>query len=343
MTHAPREGGGSGLRLELARRLLAAGDDWLSGERLAGELGVSRATVSKHLAVLREQGFALDASPRRGYRLRAWPDRLTPEAVLPRLETRALGRPLIHRDACDSTNTIAFTEGVKGAPHGLTVVADAQTGGRGRRGRQWHSPPSTGLYASVLLRPDLVPQAAPPLAFAAAVAVAEALEQTLGLSPRLKWPNDVLLQGRKVCGILLEMSAEPERVAFVVCGVGLNVNVTTLPPELAERATSLLLETGEPVARPLVLAPLLGALERWVERYVQEGFAPLRQAWLDRAAHLGQPVRVEAPTGTVQGIAETLDADGALVLRQPSGERTRILVGDVWPVIDPVDSAAITR
>lgn len=331
------------VRLELARRLLEAGDDCLSGERLAGDLGISRAAVSKHLAVLRERGFHLDASPRRGYRLVAWPDALTPESVLPRLQTRTLGRTLIHRDVCDSTNTLAFAEGVAGAPHGLTVVADAQTGGRGRRGRDWHSPPGTGLYVSVLLRPKIPPQAAPPLAFAAAVAVAETLEETLDLSPRLKWPNDVQLGGRKVCGILLEMSAEPEQVSFVVCGIGLNVNADTLPAELAHRATSLRLELGKPVARPLVLAPLLAALERWVDRYVDEGFAPLREAWLARAAHLGREVRVETPNGTILGVAETLDADGALVLRLASGEPERILVGDVWPAIDPVDGTAATR
>jgi len=331
------------LRLDLARRLLEAGDDCLSGERLAGDLGISRAAVSKHLSVLRQRGFSLDASPRRGYRLVAWPDAVTPEAVLPRLGTRVLGQTLVHRDVCVSTNTLAFAEGVAGAPHGLTVVADAQTGGRGRRGRDWHSPPGAGLYVSVLLRPRLLPQAAPPLAFAAAVAVAEVLEKTLDLAPRLKWPNDVQLGGRKVCGILLEMSAEPERVAFVVCGIGLNVNADALPPDLAHRATSLRLELGEPVARPLVLAPLLGALERWVDRYVDEGFAPLREAWLARAAHLGQEVRVDTPNGTILGVAETLDADGALVLRLASGRPKRILVGDVWPAIDPVDGTAATR
>jgi len=306
------------VRLELARRLLGAGDECLSGERLAGDLGISRAAVSKHLAVLRERGFSLDASPRRGYRLVAWPDALTPEAVLPRLQTRTLGRTLIHHEVCDSTNTLAFSEGLAGAPHGLTVVADAQTRGRGRRGRDWHSPAGAGLYASVLLRPELQPQAAPPLAFAAAVAVAEALEETLDLSPRLKWPNDVQLGGRKVCGILLEMSAEPERVAFVVCGIGLNVNAQTLPQELEHRATSLRLEVGRPVARPLVL-------------------------WLARAAHLNQEVRVDTPNTTIRGVAETLDADGALVLKLPSGESKRILVGDVWPVTDPVDETTVTR
>jgi BirA family transcriptional regulator, biotin operon repressor / biotin---[acetyl-CoA-carboxylase] ligase len=331
------------VRLELARRLLGAGDNCLSGERLAADLGISRAAVSKHLAVLRKRGFSLDASPRRGYRLVAWPDALTPEAVLPRLQTRDLGRALIYREVCESTNTLAFSEGVAGAPHGLTVVADAQTSGRGRRGRDWHSPPTDGLYVSVLLRPRLQPQAAPPLAFAAAVAVAEALEETLDLAPRLKWPNDVLLGERKVCGILLEMSAEPERVAFVVCGIGLNVNAQTLPADIAHRATSLRLELGTPVARPLVLAPLLAALERWVDRYVDEGFAPLREAWLARAAHLDQEVRVQMPDATIHGVAETLDADGALVLRLASGESKRILVGDVWPATDPVDEAPTTR
>jgi len=329
------------VRIALARRLRNARERAISGELLAGELGISRAAVSKHLGVLREGGFELDASPRRGYRLLRWPDALTPEAVIPLLETRAMGHPLRFLPECASTNTLAFSDALEGAPHGHTVVADTQREGRGRKGRAWHSPPGEGIYVSVVLRPQLPPQAAPPLTLVSAVAVAETLEQSLELeltpelAPRLKWPNDVLLGGRKVCGILLEMNAELDRVAFVVCGIGLNVNTESFPDDLVWPATSLRRELGRAVSRPTLLVALLANLEQWTERYVADGFEPVRQAWLSRAAHLGQEVRIEGPDGEQSGTVESLDEDGALLLRSADGRQSRILAGDVWPVVMP--------
>ncbi|MFH2009263.1 MAG: biotin--[acetyl-CoA-carboxylase] ligase [bacterium] len=331
------------VRIALAKRLRTARELPISGELLARELGISRAAVSKHLGALREGGFQLDASPRRGYRLLHWPDTLAPEAVIPLLETQALGHPLRFLAACASTNTLAFTDALEGAPHGHTVVADAQEQGRGRKGRPWHSPPGMGIYVSVVLRPPLPPQSAPPLTLVTAVAVAETLEQSLGLTPRLKWPNDVLLGGRKVCGILLEMSAELDRVAFVVCGIGLNVNTESFPDDLVWPATSLRRELGRTVSRPTLLAALLANLERWTERYVSDGFEPARQAWLSRAAHLGREVRVDGPDGERAGTVESLDLDGALLLRDADGMQRRVLAGDVWPNVMPVDEKPGTR
>jgi BirA family biotin operon repressor/biotin-[acetyl-CoA-carboxylase] ligase len=294
--------------------------------------------VAKHVAALRAVGFEVEASPRRGYRLRGWPDALVPEAVLPLIPPDAvLGRAYRHLPECDSTSTEAFTAAVGGAPHGLVVAADHQRAGRGRRGRAWLSPPGRGLTFSVVLRPELPLREAPPLTLACAVGVAEALEQQAGVSPSLKWPNDLLIQGRKCCGILLEMSAELERIDFVVVGVGLNLRTgpADLPPEMTSTATSLDDHLGGDALppRPRLLAATLQSLQRWTDRYIQEGMAPVRKAWRARAALLGKPVTVHTPGPTsenlLHGTAEDVDNQGALLVRGADGRLHSIHAGDV--------------
>ena len=288
---------------------------------------MSRAAVAKHISGLRELGFALEASPRRGYSLSSWPDRLEPEALAPLVSTRALGRSHLHLGSCGSTNAEAFAAALSGAPHGHLVTADRQDAGRGRRGRTWHSAPMEGLYFSLVLRPSLPPQRVAPLTLACAVALAEAIESETGLSPLLKWPNDLLLGDRKLSGILLELRADPERVDFVVAGIGLNVSQSSFPDDLA--ATSLLMETGRPSLRPRILASLLGSLERWIDRFVTEGPAPVIAAFRARAALLGSPVTIHGVSETIEGLYEDIDETGALLLRDSSGALLPILAGDV--------------
>jgi BirA family biotin operon repressor/biotin-[acetyl-CoA-carboxylase] ligase len=184
-----------------------------------------------------------------------------------------------------------------------------------------------GLYFSLVLRPSLPPQRVAPLTLACAVALAEAIESETGLSPLLKWPNDLLLGDRKLSGILLELRADPERVDFVVAGIGLNVSQSSFPDDLA--ATSLLMETGRPSLRPRILASLLGSLERWIDRFVTEGPAPVIAAFRARAALLGSPVTIHGVSETIEGLYEDIDETGALLLRDSSGALLPILAGDV--------------
>jgi BirA family biotin operon repressor/biotin-[acetyl-CoA-carboxylase] ligase len=322
------------LRHAVARRLAEARGEAVSGEALARELGVSRAAVAKHVSALRALGFAVQASPRRGYHLTEWPDILAPEAVVPLLAPD-VGQVYSYRylEQCESTNTEAFTAAAAGAPHGLVVAADHQRAGRGRRGRTWLSPRGQGLTFSAVLRPELRPADAPPLTLACAVAVAEALEREAGVVAQVKWPNDLLWQGRKCCGILLEMSAEPERIDFVVVGVGLNLRTdpSALPAEIAPTVASLA-EAAAPAPlppRPRLLAALLSALGRWTGRYVAEGMPPVREAWRARAAFLGQPIVVHAPEGPLHAVAEDVDDQGALLVRDDAGQLQPVYAGDV--------------
>lgn len=234
-----------------------------------------------------------------------------------------IGSPHVHYRLTDSTNARARALALKGAPHGTLVTADEQSAGRGRQGRSWSAAPGDALLMSLLLR-DVKPL----LPLAAAVAVCEAVEP---LEAAIKWPNDVLVGGRKVAGILLEMAAETDLLQWVVLGVGVNVNAAAddFPPELRPIATSIAVERGEPVPRALFTAAVLGAIEAWLDRHQAGGFEPVRETWRRMCDTLGRDVRVKlAGEGDLVGVAEDVDASGALLIRA-GGELHRVLAGDV--------------
>lgn len=224
----------------------------------------------------------------------------------------------------ESTQTIAFALAADGAADGTVVVADSQAAGRGRRGRAWVDEPGASLLASIVLRPRLDPARLPGLSLAAAVAVAEALTRTAGLTPRLKWPNDVLIGGRKVAGILLESRVTGEQ-ATTILGIGVNLAQRVFPADLAQRATSIWLASGRLVDRDSLLAALLDALAEWRRRLERQGFAPVRTRWRALADTLGRPVTVDG----VSGVAVDVDADGALVVADADGRRRRVVAGEV--------------
>jgi len=315
---------------ELVLAFLAeAGDAYVSGEAISDKLGLTRAAVWKHVEALRGQGYRIEALPARGYRLAEVPDRLGPLELRPLLNTHDVGRELHWFAELPSTSDRAKELAEEGGDHGEVVIAEAQTAGRGRRGRSWASPPGRNLAFSVLLRPDLPPARAPELTLVASIAICDALRQA-GVDAGIKWPNDVLAGGRKIAGILTELAAEPDRVHWVVLGIGVNVNARAedFPEELRGEATSILLERGEPAPRALFLAACLTALEEWLDRHAEEGFAAIRAAWRERSVTLGREVSVQADGREVAGIAIDLDEDGALLVRDRSGVQ-RILAGDV--------------
>jgi BirA family transcriptional regulator, biotin operon repressor / biotin---[acetyl-CoA-carboxylase] ligase len=316
---------------EMVLGLLAeARDGYLSGEALSDKLGLPKATVFTQIDGLRAKGYQIDSLPRKGYRLVAVPDRLTGLELGPLLSTAELGRVVHAFEEVDSTNDVARKLAEDGAGNGELIIAEAQREGRGRRGRRWLSPPGSNLTFSIVLRPQLPPSRAPELTLTAAVALTEVLRDA-GFDARIKWPNDLLVRGRKVAGILTELSADAERIHYAILGVGLNVNLQKgeLPPEVAELATSLRIERGEPVPRVFLLAALLTALETWIERLQQEGFAAIRTRWLELSATLGKRVRVELGKRPLEGEATDLDADGALLVRDDAGKTHRVVAGDV--------------
>lgn len=312
--------------------LAEGGDDYISGAALSDKLGLSRTAVWKHVESLRKMGYRIDAQSAKGYRLLEVPDRLTGLEVSPLLSTRELGRTLHHYDELPSTNAKAFELAHEGGFHGEVIVAEHQTQGKGRRGRTWVSPPGKSLALSLILRPDIPPARAPELTLVAAVALAETLRDS-GVEASIKWPNDIQIDGKKVAGILTELSADIERVHFIVLGLGVNLNAEAadFPPEVAEIATSVSIARKSRVHRALFTAALLAKLEEWVDTWTDQGFEPVRVAWKRLASTLGQEILVKAEGKELRGVAEDIDPSGALLLRV--GDRTeRVLSGDVEQV-----------
>ena len=309
--------------------LAEGGDDYISGAALSDKLGLSRTAVWKYVEQLRRVGYRIDAQPSRGYRLIEVPDRLTGLELSPLLSTRELGRVVHHHETLGSTNSEAFALAQAGAAHGEVVVAEAQTQGRGRRGRSWSSPTGTNLYFSVVLRPEVPPSRAAEVTLLAAVAVAQTLREA-GAEATIKWPNDVQIGGKKVAGILTELSADVERVHFLVLGVGVNLNARRedFPPEVAELATSLMEARHQPVPRALFTAALWTKLEEWLDRWGDEGFAPVREAWKRWSSTLGHEVLVKSEGVERSGLAEDIDESGALLIRV-AGRQERVMAGDV--------------
>lgn len=257
-----------------------------------------------------------------------------------RLKTRLIGKPLHFFDSIDSTNTYAMQLARQGASEGTVIVADAQSGGKGRLGRGWVSPAGVNLYCSIILRPSVPTVLAPQMNLLAAVAVAEAIVEVCGITPTIKWPNDVLLNGKKVCGILSEMQTSQtsrDTLQAVVVGIGVNLNaqLDAFPEELREKASSLCLITGEPVERGVFTASVLTHLEQSYLLWLQEGFPVLRSVWERYAGGLiGKLIAVAAPEGAISGTVLGLDSDGALLVREQSTDAPRrVVAGDVT-VID---------
>ncbi|MBM4776347.1 MAG: biotin--[acetyl-CoA-carboxylase] ligase [Archangiaceae bacterium] len=312
--------------------LAEGGSDFISGATLSDKLGLSRTAVWKYVETLRKLGYTIEAQPARGYRLLQVPDRLTPLEVSPLLSTRDLGRTLHHFEALPSTNVQAFELAQEGALHGEVVITESQTAGKGRRGRAWVSPAGKNLAMSVILRPEIPPTRAPELTLVAAVALAETLKEA-GANAQIKWPNDVQLDGLKVAGILTELSADTERVHFIVLGIGVNLNteVSDFPPEVRELATSVAIARQQQVPRALFTAALLTKLEQWLDTWQEEGFAPVRKAWKSLSSILGKDVLVRSDAKELRGVAEDIDESGALLLRV-DGRLERVLAGDVEQV-----------
>ena len=258
-------------------------------------------------------------------------DALDRERILECLRTEAIGRDLRLYAEVTSTNDVAMALAEAGAPHGTAVVAERQTRGRGRMGRPWASPPGMGLWVSVILRPPVAAALAPTVTLLAGLAAAEAIEAEAPLSAALKWPNDVILDGRKVAGILAELRAEDQVVSHVVVGIGINVHQRRedFPPSLGDTAISIRQATGRAVSRVLLLRRLFTRLEVWFRRFVAEGAAPVVAAAAARMPMLGRPVVAVSGAERWEGTADRLDPDGALVLALPAGGTRRVLAAEV--------------
>lgn len=299
----------------------------VSGEVLCARMKVSRAAVWKGVEELRRLGYVIQALPSRGYRLQSVPDKLFSDEIRHGLKTKFAGKTIYSYDVLDSTNDAAFRLGEQGAPEGTCVFAEFQKKGRGRLGRQWSSPKGKNLLFSIILRPLLAPADVSKITLVAAVSLARAIRQTIGQNVGIKWPNDIVHGGAKLAGILTEMSAELDRVNFVVVGLGVNINASSdeLPPgsvsmkKLARRALS----------RVDFARTLLTEIERDILRFKEGKFAQIAQEWEENTVTSGRRVVASVLGRKIHGQAEGIDEDGALWIRKDNGLKVRITSGDV--------------
>lgn len=308
---------------------------YVSGEEIGRRLGASRAAVWKQVQTLRRKGFGIEGARGAGYRLLGRPDRIEEKELISRLPPASMWNSFHLFSVTDSTNIRAVHLAEAGAPHGTVLCADSQTGGRGRLGRSWESPPGVNLYISLLLRPPIDPREAPCLTLVTAVALADAVEEAAGMSAALKWPNDLYLRGRKAAGILAEMSADPDRLRYVVIGVGLNVNADRedFPVALRSKATSLKRETGRPHRRVELLARFLERFEEAYGMYRSGGLPALLPRWNRRCLLAGKTVLLRHGEQDLRGTAVRVDEEGALVFRpEGTGATRRIHSGEILAI-----------
>lgn len=311
------------------RLLLEAGKDVRSGQDMAATLGCSRAAVGKAVAALRSQGLVIDAKPRLGYRLVSEPRQVLPARVEARLEPGSLGLPLIHFAEIDSTNLEARRRAEAGAGHGVCVVAEMQSAGRGRLGRVWTAPKNTCLLLSVIMRPDWGLQRVFLLTNLAALAVCRAVEECSDLRPQVKWPNDVYLDGKKLAGILTEFTCRAERVEFVVVGMGLNVNLTPKQlTNLGQPAASLRAASGSTWDRAMLLAGILTQMTALYQQVEDHGADQALAEYKDRSLLLGKAVEVREEDQVLRGTAVGFGPEGSLLLKTSGGQTKVVLHGD---------------
>lgn len=307
-------------------------DSYVSGEELCKLAGISRAAIWKHIEKLREEGYEIDAVPHLGYKLIAAPDSLIPSEIRWNLKAKVFGSRILAYKKVDTTNDVAYELAKKGMKEGTVVLAEEQAKGKGRHGRNWISPPKGGIYMSYILRPNISPNEIPRITLLSAIAVAKAIREVCGMEAFIKWPNDIMIDDKKICGILTEMKAEQDRVDFIVVGIGINVN--TPVKHLPKTASSLKEEMRRrnlkaSVSRVDLTKKVLEMLEEYYNLLNKEGFAPIIEAWKDMSSMLGSRIKVSLPNRVFEGQAHDIDPDGALVVRLDSGVLERVSSGDV--------------
>lgn len=296
--------------------------EYVSGEMISQELGVSRTAVWKQIKKLESLGYVFDASRRLGYKLISLPDIISVPQLVSQLKSKVFGSSIEWHEAVDSTQNLAQRLAEEGAPEGTLVIAEQQNNGRGRMGRGWVSPQGKGIWMSMVLRPSVPIHFAPQLTLLTAVALCRSLRRVTSLPIGIKWPNDLLIEGKKISGILLESTAEDERLRYVIAGIGISVNLekSDYPEEILDKVTSLRIANGgEGFDRTTIISDFLQEWEQLYLLYLDKGFGPIITLWEALSVSLNQPARLITPQGIIDGVPIGLDASGALTVRKEDG------------------------
>lgn len=317
------------MKAEILKMLRESGD-YISGQQLCETLGVSRTAVWKVINQLKEEGYQVEAVRNKRYHIVDCPDVLSKEELQSRIDTTWAGQQVCYLSQTGSTNIEAKKLGEQGGLHGSLVVADMQNTGKGRRGKGWVSQPGTSIYFTILLRPEIEPSRAPMLTLVMAYSVASAIRETEGLDAQIKWPNDIVLNKKKVCGILTEMSAEIDYINHVVIGVGINVNMTAFPEELRETATSLRIESGKAIKRAGLIAAIMSAFEKNYGLFLESvDLSGIRDSYNEILVNCGREVCILSPGQEYRARAIGINDTGELVVEREDGTTEDIFSGEV--------------
>lgn len=304
---------------------------FISGEALSKHLNCSRTAIWKHIQSLRMEGYEFEAVRKKGYRLTTVPPVMRVPTILSKLETKIMGRKIIYAAELDSTQIRAHEMVAQGAIEGTVIIAEQQTQGRGTMGKKWFSPSGKGIWFSMVLKPRIPLQFISQLTLLVSVALCRTIRKVLQVEIGIKWPNDLLIEGKKVSGILLESSGEDERLRYVIAGVGISANLIAedFPVDLRTKATSLRMAAGEEVNREELLCEFLLEFENLYQLFHEQGFAPIRTLWEALSVSLNCPIEVKTSQGSIEGVAHGLDEMGALVVTLQNGSTQKIYSGDV--------------
>ncbi|MEH7236558.1 biotin--[acetyl-CoA-carboxylase] ligase [Bacillus sp. JJ1562] len=321
----------SEIRKKLLEVFSSANGEFISGQKLSEQLGCSRTAVWKHIEDLRNEGYELEAVRKLGYRIISKPDKISGNEIQLGLETKSFGRNIHFEESVTSTQKIAHKLAYEGAIEGTLVVAEEQTTGRGRLDRAWYSPKHTGVWMSMILRPQIPPSQAPQLTLLAAVGVVQAIQEVTGLEPDIKWPNDILIHQKKIVGILTELQAETDRINSVIIGIGINVNqeLSQFPESLHSIASSLAIEKGGKIDRAKLIQVILLKIEKLYKEYLQHGFKVVKLLWESYATSIGKQIIARTLSGSIEGKAIGINEEGVLLLEDAAGDVHHIYSADI--------------
>lgn len=317
---------------EILKQLINSGEEPISGQQMAETLNISRTAIWKHIRVLEEMGYSIESVKKKGYRLSEKPDSLHPSFLGAIRTTKRIGDKIMFFESCPSTQIIAHEEARNGAIDGTVILTEEQTSGKGRMARKWDSAKGKGIWMSIILKPDIPPQLAPQFTLVAAVAVTKAISEVADVTPSIKWPNDLLLNGKKCTGILTELQSDPDRVQSIILGIGINVNQISddFPDDLKSIATSVRMESGKIVDRAILVNKIFDYLEKYTDLYITEGFRPLKLLWESYSDTIGKRIRASMVNKVIIGKAIGITDEGVLQLQTDDGEVHGIYSADIF-------------
>lgn len=320
------------MRDKILKILIDNGNDFISGERISTSLGITRAAVWKHIKTLQEEGFDIESKSRLGYKLIGIPDALDRVTLIESIKTKVMGRNIEVYDEIGSTNNRARELAIEDVTEGTLIIAESQLEGRGRLGRSWVSPKGKNICMSFILRPDIPPKEASRMTTIIAVGIRRALKKATGLNIGIKWPNDIIIGGKKICGILTEMHGDIDRIHYIIVGIGINVNMTKddFPPDIELTATSLRIAMNQTIDRRKIIALIMEEIEEVYFQYIRDhNFNQILDECRKHSVTLNKRVRVIGRDSNFNGLAVDFDGDGSLLVKRDDGSITRVMSGDV--------------